>query len=899
MTANLENVQTIDLDEWLTLNTAASPTRLLKGQTPNAKNVWVDEKPGSVITANGYVKVGELPSGNPGTFCMNFFKSDGTELFIVSDNSTVYKTVDFQNYTSIITGLSASFQLRGAVIRDKIWLTNGSDNVRTYDGSSVVVLDGTGALPDVPKGRYIAYHDERVWLYHLPSDRSSVRFSALADSSGTAIAPDHDDAWPTDNELQISESDGDFGTGLILYNGVLYAFKQYSIYKIVGFDEYTYSRVKVRASTGSRFQESIQIKDNLIHLIGVDGIYVFNGDEAERISDLVDPSAASQTAFGFNQIQQPNTNNQFWQTSASADWNSGDPSDNLAVDDGIALVACDTDQADFAAGATTTNIDYTNNANAIQLSVTSSGVSGTNAASGATGVLTPTANTGTIGAVSMLTDSNITNAVGFSGSPSAASGLFGLTGLNATLNYTTVVLKSVVCGTAHIEFESNLDGDLTPSGTSQGSISGNSVLLTTLSGTDVSVTFPSFNASEMTIAASFAANTSFTCTEIQIFTAAYNTTGSFVSKTLDLGQTPSSTSMGFTADYSTPSGTTATFYTQSSADGSTWDSAVLITAGAIGSTLRRYLRWRVDFTSNGTNTPVVTAAYLPGLYQSPIHDTGGSIYTWGPVESEYALNGEPVNFYYRTATTSGGVSGASWNLIVPGGVINSATNQQYVQFKVEITAGSSVGLPEVSSVTVNWVEGSAGQPQTLQNVASYVWKNRYWLACAQAGADENDTILVAGKKTFKSPWQLKDWPILSFTRFHDDFYGCASDSADIYRLDTGYSKDGDALNSYFETGDFTFGGFHAYLSELLLEVERLGSYSLTVGVSIDQGATWTEKTIALTESSFASHVFAQLNFTVNSDRIRFRVGTNAADNPFEVHKLSAFYQVGKSRGSIR
>src|ERR1700744_1915468 len=122
MPSALENIQSLDIEEWLTLNTAASPTKLAQGQTPDMKNVWTDEKPGSIITAPGYVKVGTVPSGNPCSFCINYFKtSSGTQTFVVSDNSTVWTTIDFQTFTPIITGLSSAFQLRGIVVRDKLW----------------------------------------------------------------------------------------------------------------------------------------------------------------------------------------------------------------------------------------------------------------------------------------------------------------------------------------------------------------------------------------------------------------------------------------------------------------------------------------------------------------------------------------------------------------------------------------------------------------------------------------------------------------------------------------------------------------------------------------------------------------------------------------------------------
>lgn len=399
MTSTLEDIKVIDLEEWLTLATAPSPTKLQQGQSPDMKNVWVDEKPGSVITAPGIIKVGTTPSGNPAPFCINYFNtSAGTQTFVVSDGFIVWTTVDFQNFTAIITGLSGAFQLRGLVVRDKLWLTNGSDAVRVFDGNTVKVLDGssnaslviqdityapnpisgvspyainisytagatagsevvtvsgtainiqiqssvstatqvlaainasagalalvsasitgtaghaqtapviatsfTGGVPNAPRGRYISYHDERVWLYHISSARSKTFFSSLTDSQANIINPDDPVAWDiVDNNLQISEGDADFGTGLLLYRGYLHFFKQYSIWRLVGYDEYSYSRVKTRSSTGTRFNESVQILDSLVQLIGVDGIYEFDGEESERISDLIDPAVASQTSFGLD-----------------------------------------------------------------------------------------------------------------------------------------------------------------------------------------------------------------------------------------------------------------------------------------------------------------------------------------------------------------------------------------------------------------------------------------------------------------------------------------------------------------------------------------------------------------------------------------------------------------------
>src|SRR5580765_6157420 len=116
----LENAKELVARKWGTLNTAGSPTKLPEGNSPNHQNVWVDEKPGSVVTSNGYILLGTLPSNLPPTTIINFYKSsDGSSHVVLSDGQNVYQTTDYVNFTTITTGLSPFFQLRGKVIRDK------------------------------------------------------------------------------------------------------------------------------------------------------------------------------------------------------------------------------------------------------------------------------------------------------------------------------------------------------------------------------------------------------------------------------------------------------------------------------------------------------------------------------------------------------------------------------------------------------------------------------------------------------------------------------------------------------------------------------------------------------------------------------------------------------------
>lgn len=904
MSAIIEDALELKVNEWKTLNTAASPKRLPAGNSPDNQNVWMDEKPGSVVTANGYSKLGELPSGLPPTFLIDYFKSsDGSRQLVVSDGQNVYWTTDFVTFTVIQTGLSAFFQLRGKVIRDKLWLTNGVDPVMTWDGTTLVELDGTGVTPNVPKGRFIEYHDERVWMYGLDDDLSATRFSALTDTTGTQIAPDHADAWPTDNEIQISEGDADIGTGIFVYRGYLYCAKQYSIWRIVGYDEYTYSRVKTRASTGTRFQESIQVKDNLVHFIGVGGLYVFDGEDAQRISDIIDPASSDEGVFAFRNLQQPLLNNQFWSVTSTENFDDGNVSSNLNVDDSISLVAVDDSATDFASGDTLTNVDTTTTPGSLILSHSASGVSGLNVALQGTGELVLVSAGGLIGSGSMINDTNLTNGAGFSGFGGIlhiGSGQWRLN-LASALLCSRIIVKSAISysgGSVSWSVWINTGTVVTTFSTSSPPAGFTQVgtIAVTSTATNFTVDFTPATITQIFIQG---LGVTYTLSEIEIYQTAFNSTGQFISKTLDLKAIPESFG-NFNVVATVPSGTTITYYTQSSSNGTAWDAAVAcINGGAIGSVVRRYLRWRADFTSDGLTSPSIDAVYLPGQYISAIHNTGGNIFQWSAFQSVFDKAGQTITFYFRAAATSGAVLSEPWTAIVPGAAPSADLTDQYIQIKIEMSTADAARSPVVNNFTVNWILDSGGGVNTLQNVASIVILNRYWLSAATLGANQNDVIIVLGRNSFESPFMKKDFEMLSFCRYQDFYIAGSSLDGSLYRLETGYSKDGAAMDSYYETADLSKDDFQMKGKELLVTADRLGPYDLNVGWSTDGGENWVERLLDLTrESGESLSVTKKFNISFMSDAIRFRVRINAADQPFSVDAMLAYYRLSPQRGSI-
>jgi len=273
---------------WGGLNTQWTSSKKQTHFAEKSRNFYVDEIPGSLVRRKGFSIVNTTSTLNKITFMFPFNQESGTKKFLVSNGSIVLQTADFASFT-LATGSLSGLTLQATQVRDKIWMTNGLDNVFTWDGNANSFLDGGGQRPNVPKALYIAYYHEKVWLFNLVGNASGLRFSAITSTDGIAQAPDARLAWPVENQLNIGQGDGQIGTGIFVYRGSLFVSKENSIYQILGDNEFNYFAKKTNSDVGFRSQDSIKILDGFVYGMAEDGIYRFDGNNSERISDLVNP----------------------------------------------------------------------------------------------------------------------------------------------------------------------------------------------------------------------------------------------------------------------------------------------------------------------------------------------------------------------------------------------------------------------------------------------------------------------------------------------------------------------------------------------------------------------------------------------------------------------------------
>ena len=257
--------------------------KIANNYSPYMRNVFIDN--GGVEGINGFIQVGSTGVLQQITGIFPYYLEDGRKYFLVTDSSVTLETSDFNSYTFVSSGSNTGALLNWMQVRNKMWGFNGVDPVMTWDHSVKTVLDGTNGTPDVPKFKYGAYYQDRVWGLGVPSAASDLRFSAAITTDNVIIAPDDARAWPSSYLLHVGQGDGQIATALWVYEGMLRVGKERSIYTIYGDDPTAYIPRKEESGNGVISNDSVVVMDGASHFVDADGIY----KNTERISDLIEP----------------------------------------------------------------------------------------------------------------------------------------------------------------------------------------------------------------------------------------------------------------------------------------------------------------------------------------------------------------------------------------------------------------------------------------------------------------------------------------------------------------------------------------------------------------------------------------------------------------------------------
>ena len=303
------------------LNNFTASIYLQPNESPNLQNVVIDEPLGQLHQRNGYLTCGHTPSGNTVTNLYNFNQENGARYLIVTDNISIWQTDDCQYFTTITTGLDASYLPRFATIQNKLWIVNGKSSPMTWDGTILSVLDGGSGRPNAPITKYINFWKNRVWLGNSAANPSGLYFNQLVDNLGHLLDPSTAPAAWTNasNLIYFNRDDGSPIYGVKIYKDNLYVFKETGILRLLFTDEFTIGGIivsKTVSTTGCKFNESItEMDDGLIRFVGKDGVYSFDGSNVKRLSTKWTPT--------FYTILQPGQGEAFNSWDSPSDFSAG------------------------------------------------------------------------------------------------------------------------------------------------------------------------------------------------------------------------------------------------------------------------------------------------------------------------------------------------------------------------------------------------------------------------------------------------------------------------------------------------------------------------------------------------------------------------------------------------
>lgn len=270
------------------LNLRDQPDVLESAQALDLLNVEFSER-GAVTQRAGYAKFTDTELTNQPDSLAPFYKTDGTKRLVVGNGNRLdaLDTTGASTHNVATTASPHFFTRFGGPAAERLYIANGTDNVRYYDGGFTTPAY-TGTAPD---GKYLAV---TPWDNRLLNARrvgttggdnpSSVRFSAPGDPH-TFDADDWEDLLP---------GDGEEITGMVTWREFVLVFKETKFFVFygtgvgVGGDDRLEYRT-VSTGVGLIAPRALAVTDQGVFFLDRKGIYMTRGGNPQLVSGLIDP----------------------------------------------------------------------------------------------------------------------------------------------------------------------------------------------------------------------------------------------------------------------------------------------------------------------------------------------------------------------------------------------------------------------------------------------------------------------------------------------------------------------------------------------------------------------------------------------------------------------------------
>lgn len=807
--------------------------------SPDAQNVLTDD--GRLEKRPGNEALTTIISGYAIKVAEEWTSGSGTRYLIAHATNTVYKT-DFGSAATALSTVTAGERVEFAKGLGKVVFQDGTGTPWSFDGNSTTTVSG------MPVGYYPIFADERFYIANIPSvSGSQVSVSSFGSinyftvPSNVARIPD------APNSFTFQKDDGENVTCAIVTPWGKVFGKPSSMHILKGYDNSTYYKKIIDPKIGCIDNRSIKMVDGLLVWLARDGLYSWAGAGAPNlisrdINDLI------------KAIRQQSLQAAEWVLNSQADFEAGDglvSGAGAPMSFTISPAAVQPTTWSFVHTSSTDFITHTlvnmstNVSGFLYLSQASSGTFKNAGAEigDSTNLDTLTAWTNAAGSAGY--GSRYWSPVGAGEScDDAPSQYFHLKAINAT---TGVEFKRTSVNVANSQAFTDAEYTLDLSTIAAADIKlradwGNNTA-------HVYISTPFIRPQSVKFRLRDACSGATCCPDFDIDESSRTLNGTSTTQVFDIGlATPTFGNM--LVQMSTGSNNSATFFvrTATSASGAFGSYVAVTNVAQPAVEKRRFIEMRSEYVVTETTHPapgialVQLEAATSAYYYSPVHFIGDDITSFLRFDATDDLpEGSTITYSVRSATYSFPSSSAiSWTGQTNHTTITvSASTPTYIQWRglYEMTNGSRV--PVTFRSAARWREG-----EDLPVAAGVVDHRFFFCAAFSSTSLTNDKCMVLQKNNKWIPWV---GPVPGSLGIYDGnlIMGDGGTSGKVWKVmqDGVYNDDGDAIDAYWTTKEFSLGRpfQEKILHEVWLDGAFISTVTMSVGYSVNRSTTFTSK----------------------------------------------------------
>ena len=253
------------------LNLATSIDKLQPHEAVHLRGYEFDEY-GTLGAPRAPKSLGIIQSGAKVLSAHLFQRTGGsTQLIVHLDDGSLRFSTDFRttsttaSWTTIATGLSTTAPFAFVTWLDKVWMGNGTDDFRSWDGATQVTF------ASAPKGKFLTLWRDTLWMGNDNTNPHRVYQCAPGDPT----------VWPAFNFVDIGKGEGLGITSIFAVETALVVFKPLKTHII--FDPVEYTNRVIDHGKGCLSHFSVVAHNGLVYFVSHMGVCRYLGDGPSQI----------------------------------------------------------------------------------------------------------------------------------------------------------------------------------------------------------------------------------------------------------------------------------------------------------------------------------------------------------------------------------------------------------------------------------------------------------------------------------------------------------------------------------------------------------------------------------------------------------------------------------------